>query len=223
VAIGANNDPNARSDLAFGLSIASLVPAVTKRGVDQTRILLARRHAVANDATKQWLFQMASGRPTTDVVPMTGGDFTMRKKVRSGWRLAFQASTVLGMLTLGSGLVRGVPNIIDGIARDDGSGIMTNRSGRTGVFGLTGAGVSAAVLGVALVGTVRDGGPSGVARLLSHRVHMHGAVAAAGIAVSLPFLANEMGFLDWLNRGETRSPVEVARDTTRDLLGLDDD
>ncbi|MCW2973059.1 MAG: hypothetical protein JWN72_1332 [Thermoleophilia bacterium] len=211
-------DPNKRGTLAVVGLAASVIPGVFKTvAIDRPRILLARAHAQEAGHLKQWWGNMITGVPTNDVVPITGGTVKLGGRVLTtqAWQRTYQWSNAIGTGLMVSGLVMGVPNLIDGLQQDGIEGALNTRSGRTGTFSLIGSALDIAVMGVALAATLRNPGGTGslLTRTMGQPVFGNPAIVAAKLLLQAPVVLNEAGFFDFMNKGETRSALEVARDT----------
>ncbi|MBC7461926.1 MAG: hypothetical protein H7287_11240 [Thermoleophilia bacterium] len=227
-------DPNRRGPLAVIGLAASVIPGALKGlALDRPRIMLAHGHAKEAGHLKQWWLNMATGVPTNDVVPITGGTVKIGSRVLTtqAWQRTYQWSNAIGAGLTVSGLVMGVPNLIEGMQQDGWAGALNTRSGRTGTFSLIGSAVDIAVMGVAVAAAVRhpSGAGSLMTRTMAQPIFGNPAIVGAKLVLQAPVMLNEAGFLDFMNKGETRSALDVARDTpaawvkaAKNVLHIDD-
>lgn len=210
---GVGNDPNDRSTLAKVMTGTALFGGILKGAVvDRPRIVAAYPHAKETGKLGEWAFQLVSGNATTDVVPRTGPIKLGPKVWNNGFRRAYQVSNALTIALVGVNMVYGIPNLVDGWKQGDGfDGLLESRAGRTGLMAAFGGLVELGIFSYAFARS-----PSGSGRLaamLEHGIHGKGAVMYGKILLTAPILANELGFLDFMNRGDDRSPWQTARDT----------
>ena len=210
-------DPNDRSTFAKVATGTALVGGVIKGlAFDRPRIAFAYGNAKAQGKTALWAAELLTGHATNDIVPHAGGTIRIGRKVLTehAWKHAYQGSNALTIGLVGVQMLYGIPNLIDGIR--SGDGLMETRAGRTGVFASIGGLFEIGVFGIAALATRGKGG--GVAAVLNHGIHQHGLTTIARIGLGAPVLANELGYLDFLNKGDDRTWIDAARDTTDEHL-----
>jgi hypothetical protein len=214
------SDPNSRSTLATVATVGALTGGIVKgMALDRPRIALAFPHARAQGKTMKWAAELLTGNATNDIVPITGGVVRIgsRTLTTNGWKGAYTLSTGIGLGLLGLSMTYGIPNLVDGWQKAGGpEGLTENRAGRTGVLA-----ASAGLFHLGVMGTAIARTPGGAGRLvgaLHHPIHSATGIVVAGILAGGPVLANELGFLDFMNAGDERSPLEVAGDTAGGYL-----
>lgn len=222
-------DPNHRSTIAAVATGTALVGGAAKGLVfDRPRIALALPNARAQGKTALWAAELLSGHATNDIVPHAGGTIKLGSKVLTehAWKHAYQASNALTLGLVGAQMLYGIPNLIDGL--NSGDGLMETRSGRTGVFASLGGLFELGLFTFAALATHGSGG-SRLNAILNHGIHQAPLTTVARIGFGLPVMANELGFLDFLNKGDTRSWLDTAKDTigekvdlARSIVGMDD-
>ncbi len=205
-----------RSATTKFLTTTALVGGIAKGLlIDRTRILSAFPHARANEKTAKWAAELITGRITNDVVPITGGTIRMAGKTltTSGWQRSYQASNAIGMVLLGVGMTYGLPNLIEGW--NDGGhtigGLSETKHGRTGVLGTAGNIFALGVMGAAFAKA--PAGPGRLAATLGSPLHSNGKLIIASIAMGIPVALNELGFFDFLDKGDDRDAWTTAKDT----------
>jgi hypothetical protein len=224
-------DPNDRSTVAKVATATALLGGVVKGlAVDRPRVAFALPNARANGKLGKWALELVSGKITSDIVPATGGTLRIGSHVltNDAWKHSFRASTALSVGLVGVSMLYGIPNLIDGYQQGDGfGGMLDSRPGRTGVAASIAGAIELGIFGYALARS--PGGAGRVVSALNHPIHMSGPIVLAGIALSAPILANELGFLDFMNKGDDRDWITAARDTVGDhgariqrFLGMDD-
>ena len=165
--------------------------------------------------TGEWAFQLVTGRATSGVVPTSGPiSLGSRLAIPNGFKRAYQVSNAFTIALVGVNMVYGIPNLVDGWKQGDGpEGLLGSRAGRTGVMAALGGLVE---LGFFAYAFARSPSGSGrLAAMLHHPIHAKGPVMYGKMALTAPILANELGFLDFMNRGDDRTPWETALDTYR--------
>lgn len=186
--------------------------------VDRPRIAAAYPLAKAQGQLPKWGAELATAWATNDIVPITGGTVKLGSRVLTtqAWKRSYQLSVGMGAAFLAVSMLYGIPNLVDGL-RDEGSdGLLGTRAGRTGVAGLAGGVLSAGILGVAYMGATRGRGR--LAAALAAPIHSRTSIVLAKTALGVPVMVNEMGYLDFMDRGERRDAWQAAGDTTRDLV-----
>lgn len=189
--------------------------------VDRTRVLAAFPHARSHGLTAKWAAELVSGRITSDVVPITGGTLSVagRTLTTQAWQRSYQASNAIGLALLGVGMIYGFPNLVEGW--NDGGrtigGLSETKHGRTGVLGTAGNLFAVGVVATAF--SKAPAGPGRVAAALASPLMSNGKVILAGIAMGIPVALNEIGFLDFLDKGDDRDPWSTAKDTVAGHLG----
>ena len=176
-----------------------------------------------------WTAQFLSGRLTNDVVPITGGTVRVagRTLTHNGFLRSYQLSNAINLALLGIGMTYGIPNLVEGWQDGGGpGGLVETRHGRTGVFGTAGTLFQLGVMSVA-ASTV-PAGTNRIAGMLRSPLISSGPIILAGIAIGIPVTINELGFLDFLNKGNDLSVADNAKatvarhvDTIRGVLNLD--
>lgn len=211
-----------RNPLTMGLAVTAIVGGKAKGVlIDRTRAAFAFNHARAQGKTGKWALELASGRLTNDVVPITGGTVSAfgRTITEHGWKRSYQASNAIGMALLGVSLLYGFPNLYEGIKDGGGpEGMVEMQSGRTGVLATVGNVVSIAAMGVALRRAPAGNASSKLASVLADPIHSSAPLVLLRIGVSVPVLANELGYFDFLDKGDERSPLETAHATSAKIV-----
>lgn len=208
--------PPERSGTTKFLTTTALVGGIAKGLlIDRTRVLAAFSHARENGKTAKWTAELVSGRITNDVVPITGGTLKIAGKTLTmrGWQRSYQTSNAIGLALLGVGMIYGFPNLVEGW--NDGGrtigGLSETKHGRTGVFGTAGNLVALGIMATAF--SKAPAGPGRLAATLGSPLLSSGKVILASIAMGFPVALNEIGFFDFLNKGDDRDPWETAQDT----------
>ncbi|MCW2928898.1 MAG: hypothetical protein JWM86_2866 [Thermoleophilia bacterium] len=205
--------------MVAGLTLTALIGGKAKGVViDRTRAAFAYSHAKSQGKTGKWAVELASGRLTNDVVPITGGTVRAfgRTVTTNGWKQSYQASNAIGLGLLGVSLLYGFPNLVEGWHDGGGpEGLIETRSGRTGVFATVGNVVGLSAMGVALS---RSPSNAKLAGMLSDPIHSSMPLVLLRLGVSIPVLANELGYLDFLDARSEATPWESARATTAKVV-----
>jgi hypothetical protein len=209
-------DDHERSDFTKILTLTALVGGAAKGiVVDRARLISALPHARSQGKTGKWLAEMVSGKITNDVVPIEGGTLKLFGKTitNHAWQHSYQASNAIGLALLGVNTLYGIPNLIEGWNDGGGTvqGLMTTKQGRTGVFATAGN-----LFYIGLMSTAYTKAPEGAGRLaatLKSPMLSNGKVIIAGLAMGVPVMLNELGFLDFLNSDSDKSWSENAKDT----------
>ena len=223
--------PPERSGVTKFLTTTALVGGIAKGMlIDRTRVLAAFPHARENGKTAKWAAELVTGKITNDIVPITGGTLRVagRTLTTQGFQRSYQVSNAIGLALLGVGMVYGFPNLVEGW--NDGGhtigGLAETKHGRTGVLGTAGNLFALGVMGTAFAKA--PSGPGRIAATLASPLMSNGKLIVAGMALGLPVALNELGFFDFLNKGDDRDIRETAQetigghlDTVRGLLHLD--
>jgi hypothetical protein len=230
VAVG-QSDPNSRSTIAQVATGIALGGGIVKGLVfDRPRIAAAFPNARAQGQLRKWGVELLTGYATHDIVPITGGTIKVGSKVltTNAWKRAYQASNALSLAIVGVNMLYGIPNLVDGIRKAGGiEGVTESRAGRTGVLASLAGLVELGLFGYAFA---RSGGSAGsrLVGAMQHPIHSTGGVVLGKLALSVPIMVNEAGFLDFLNEGSDHDWLENAKATVsghyesaRDILGLD--
>jgi hypothetical protein len=136
--------------------------------------------------------------------------------------LANRTSGVMGASLAGIQLAVAVPNVIQGLREDGVPGLWDSKSGRTGVLSLLGGGLGLGMLVPAYRGAE---GASFGSRLLSMAESPRltsPLLANIGIAAGLLTMANELGFFDFLDKGNKRPVTQVLGDAWHKIPLLGD-
>lgn len=189
--------------------------------IDRPRVLAAFPRARQQERLGRWAVELIAGKPTSEIVPITGGTVKLagRTLTKNAWAHAYRASNAAGMAVLGVSMIYGIPNLVEGV-RDGGGidGLTETRVGRTGLLATAGNVISLAVLGAAYART--PGGSGRLLRSLQHPLHASTGAVVARSAALVPVTVNELGYLDFLNRGNTSTPWQNARSTTAGYLDM---
>ncbi len=214
-------DPTDRSTLAKVLTPTALVGGVVKGlAFDRPRIALAFPYAREQGKLGKWGLELLAARATNDIVPISGGTIRIGGKVLTSqaWRGTYKVSNALLLGLVGVGMTYGIPNLGDGLKKGGGiGGLAESRSGRTGVV----ASIAGAIELFIFIGLAikAPGGTRRLTHVLQHPLHSNGLMVLGKVAMSAPIIANEAGYLDFLNKGDDRDPLAVAKETTAGHIG----
>lgn len=205
-----------RSGFTKALTLTALVGGAAKGlVVDRARLLSAFPHARSQGKTGKWLAEMVSGKITNDIVPIEGGTLKLfgRTLTTNGWQRTYQASNAIGLTLLGVNMLYGFPNLIEGWHDGGGTveGLMTTKQGRTGVFATAGN-----LFYLGIMSTAFAKAPAGAGRVsatLASPLMSNGKVIIASLLMGVPVMLNELGFLDFLDKGSDKDWLENTRDT----------
>ncbi len=140
--------------------------------------------------------------------------------------IAMKTSVLLGASLAAIQIGSSIPNLADALSKDGPwyENLAQSTSGRAGVLQLTGGTIGAAVFLTALKQTAGQGTgvvgritAAGGARINTWPIW--GRIAVGGV---LLVASNELGFLDWLNKGETRGVGQVLTDSAHKTPVLND-
>jgi hypothetical protein len=201
---------------------------LTKNGLDVARSAIKLPEAYRSGRLLPALAQVVTASPTTHLLdPNAPRVATAASHGRSFTKvdeLGYRTASLLGVGIGAFQFASGVPNVYRAVHEGGPKALVDTREGRTGALQVASGALTLGTFGRA--GAVaRAAGVRGPARV---------ALAAAGsasltsplilgttLASSGLVLANDHGFLDFMNRGEQRSFGQVERDSWR-ATGLDD-
>lgn len=222
-------DPNDRGSIATWATGTALLGGAAKGWVfDRPRVALALPSARAQGKTALWAAELLSGRGTNDIVPHAGGTIRIGEKVLTSqaWKHAYRGSNAITLGLVGAQMLYGIPNLIDGLR--SGEGLSETRAGRTGVLASIGGLFELGLFGFAAFAS-RGSGGSRMGAMLNHGIHQAPLTTVARMGLGAPIMLNELGFLDFLNKDDDRSPMTSASDTIaghtnriQRFLGMDD-
>lgn len=131
--------------------------------------------------------------------------------------IAMKSSVLLGTSLAALQLASAVPNLADALSKDGPwyQNIAQSTSGRAGVLQLAGGGLGLGVFLTALHQTKGVGATGVVDRVMAAAkapIMARPVFTTIGLASGAVVMANELGYLDFLNTGETRSVPTVLSD-----------
>lgn len=141
--------------------------------------------------------------------------------------IAMKSSVLLGASLAAIQIGSSIPNLVDAVGKDGPwhENLVQSTSGRAGMLQLAGGTIGAAVFATALKQTAGQAGPGIVSKVLtagSAPIMARPVWGRIGLATGAVVMANELGFLDSLNKGETRSIGQVLGDATHKTPVLND-
>lgn len=183
--------------------------------VDRPRVAAAFPLARREGRLGRWAVELLAGKPTSEIVPISGGTVRIagRTLTTNGWGHAYRASNGLGTAVLAASMIYGVPNLVEALRAGGPDELTETRVGRTGMLATAGNVISLAVLGAAFTRT--PSGSGRLLRMLHHPMHASTPMVVLRSATMVPVAINELGYLDFLNRGNDSSIWQNAVDTTR--------
>lgn len=133
--------------------------------------------------------------------------------------IAMKSSVLLGASLAAIQIGSSIPNLADALGKDGPwyENLTQSTSGRAGMLQLAGGTLGAAVFATALRQTAGQAGPGVISKVLaaaSAPIMARPTWGRIGLATGAVVMANEIGFLDWLNEGETRPVGQVLGDAT---------
>lgn len=219
-----------RTAIAVGAAAVGVGLNMTNRALSATRIIAATPHARRNHNMGQWFIQLMMQKSTNDVVPNIGGRLNLGFHVfENTWQRAFQLSQGLKLLAIPVTVLVAGPNLYDAWVNHGGpKGLYNSRSGRTGVS----TGIATAAQGYFLTKAAKMvidnhsvnwaaksgaiGKVQGTGEFVAHMVDQKflGSWQVVGWAVAAysVVIANEIGALDFLNKGDDRSVEQIGKD-----------
>lgn len=141
--------------------------------------------------------------------------------------VTMKASVLMGASLAALQIGSSIPNLADALDNEGPwhENLAMSTSGRAGVMQLTGGTIGAAVFATALRQTAGEGGDTVVGRLLAAGkapIMARPVWGRIGLATGAIVAANEVGFFDRLNRGETRSLGQTLSEATHRTPVLND-
>ena len=166
---------------------------------------------------KKALFELASGVPTNDVVPITGGTMKVFGKTltTNGWGIMNKGNNAANAAFLGARMIYATPNLVHALREDGASGLVTTKVGRTGLLATIGQVIELGVYGYAFAKS--PGGTGRLGAMMAHPVLSSTPFVASKLIVSAPVALNELGFLDFLDKDDDRSVAKTASDAAGEL------
>jgi hypothetical protein len=141
--------------------------------------------------------------------------------------IAMKSSVLLGTSLAALQLASAIPNLSDALSKDGPwyENIAFSTSGRAGVLQLAGGGLGLGVFMTALNQTKGAGATGVVDRVMAAAkapIMARPVFTSIGIGSGMVVLANELGYLDFLNTGEERSVPTVLKDAAHKTPILND-
>ncbi len=141
--------------------------------------------------------------------------------------IAMKSSVLLGASLAAIQIGSSIPNLADALGKDGPwyENLAQSTSGRAGMLQLAGGTLGAAVFATALKQTAGQAGPGVVSKVLtagSAPIMARPIWGRIGLATGAVVMANELGFLDWLNKGETRTVGQALGEATHKTPVLND-
>ena len=166
------------------------------------------------------LAQTLTASPTTHIIdpraPRIATAASAGKSFTALDEIGYRTSSLIGVGVGVFQVANGVPNIARAVARGGAVAIVNTREGRTGVLQAAGGALTLGAFARAGV-AARAGGVTGAvpvtlaaasAASLSSPWMLGATLASSGLV-----LANDHGFMDFMNKGEQRSFGQVQRDS----------
>jgi hypothetical protein len=134
---------------------------------------------------------------------------------------------LLGAGLAGLQIASSVPNLYDAVKQDGAwyQNLAQTTSGRAGVLQLAGGTIGATVFTMAMRRTPKVEGGTVIQRVVAagrSPLMAKPIWGRIGLASTAVVMTNELGYLDFLNQGETRSTPKVLRDATHKTPVLND-
>jgi hypothetical protein len=141
--------------------------------------------------------------------------------------IAMKSSVLLGASLAAIQIGSSIPNLVDALGKDGPwyENLAQTTSGRAGVLQLAGGTLGAAVFATAIKQTAGQAGPGIVSKVLtagSAPIMARPVWGRIGLATGAVVMANELGYLDFLNTGETRSVGTVLSDAAHKTPVIND-
>ncbi len=141
--------------------------------------------------------------------------------------VAMKTSVLLGASLAAIQIGSSIPNLYDALSKDGPwyENLAMSTSGRAGVLQLAGGTLGAAVFATALKQSAGQAGPGIVSKVMtaaSAPIMARPIWGRIGLATGGVVLANELGYFDWANKGETRSTGTVLSDAAHKTPVLND-
>lgn len=202
-----------RSRAAETAIVVGATVQVANRALSVGRIAAATPLAWKNGKMPLWAFELAVQKSTIDIVPASGGRW-------NAWGKAFATSQALkGVGALATLSVAGTSTL--GALREGGpDALISSKQGRTG---LAASAASVATLGFMGLAAAhgRSGGAAGMARsMFTDPMLGRWLVVGPSLAAWTVIGANELGYLDVLNKGERRDASTIVSDANQHAAGL---
>lgn len=201
-----------------------LASGASKAVLDIVRSAIKLPEAAAAGRFLPALAMTLTSSPTTALIdPRAPAVATAASQGRSFTKLDagfYRAAAFIGVGVGAFQAVSGVRNIVDAVRSGGGSALYDTRQGRDGVLQAASGAISLGTFGRA-AGAARAAGVTGIggiavaaatSPMLASPVVI-GATLASGVLV----FANGKGFLDFMNRGETRGAGQVVSDSWREM------
>lgn len=201
-----------------------MIVSLAKNGIDVLRSAIKLPEAYRSGRLMPALAQTITATPTAHLIdPNAPRMATAASAGRSFTRfdeVGYRASSLVGVGIGAFQLANGVPNIYRAVKQGGAKAIVNTREGRTGALQAAGGAVTLGAFGRASVAAKA----AGVTGVLPVTLAAAGAaslsspwILGATLGSSALVLANDHGFLDFMNAGEQRSFVQVERDSWDDL------
>lgn len=202
----------------------SFFAGLGKMGLDMARVAAKFPEARATGNLPTAVRQFITAAPTTSLIdpsaPRLASAALGGKTFTAFDRSAYRLSSGIGAALAGVQLASSVPNLIEGWQKDGPAGLVNSQSGRTGVLQAAGGGFALGLLSKAFVET-RAAGTTGFLPTLLEATAKPSLsrpwVAGIGFLTAGLVIANELGFFDFLNKGETRDLGQVMSDAVHNL------
>ncbi len=141
--------------------------------------------------------------------------------------IAMKSSVLLGASLAAIQIGSSIPNLYDALSKDGPwyENLAQSTSGRAGILQLAGGALGAAVFATALKQSAGQAGPGIVSKVLaagSAPIMARPVWGRIGLATGAVVMANELGYLDFLNKGEQRSTGTVLADAAHKTPVIND-
>lgn len=234
-AAGATSDGGERSSVARTAMMVGIGGGLVQNAIDVTR--LVKKYP---EALRAGRFEPALGRagrmptalaltaltrPDARVIdpsaPRIASTASGGKSFTRFDEAAMKSSVLLGASLAGLQIAASIPNLHDALSKDGPwyENLAQSTSGRAGVLQLAGGGLGVTLFATALRQTRGEGSAAGVVQRIitagKAPIMARPIFGQIGTATGIVVMANELGYLDFLNRGETRAAPTVLRDAAR--------
>ena len=193
---------------------------VAKNALDVARSAIKLPEAYRSGRLVPALVQTITASPTTHLIdpnaPRVASATSAGRSFTHVDEALYKSASLIGVGIGAFQFVSGVPNIYHAVKQGGASAIYDTREGRTGTLQAAGGALTLGAFAGASV-AARAAGVRGVlpvtlaassAASLSSPVLLVATIASSGLV-----LANDHGFLDFMNRGERRGFQQVERDS----------
>ena len=201
----AGNHLSTSDKILAGALVTGATTQVVGRTLSATRIVFAFPHAKAEGRLPLWAFELLVQKSTIDIVPPRGGYLGL-------WGKAFAASQALKGVGAIATIALAGSATIGALGKGGPAALENSTQGRTGVAATIASVATLGFMGEAAHHAQGRGGAAMFKNMFTDEMLGKWKVVGPSLAAWTFILANQMGYLDWLNKGETRGGGQIMHD-----------